>query len=593
VKRNISVLFSLVVLASMLLAACGGGAAPEAPAVEEVPAAEATEAPMATEAPAVEPEATEAPIPDVPVATFDGTSLVVPAEECNGDYIGAIQSVVATDDSTVTFTLCRPDPAFLSKIAFSPFAIYPSEWLEATAGETTRTSEGLEKPIGTGPYMVSEWARGESATFVANPEYWGEQPAAETLVMRWSSESAARLLELQSGTVDGIDNLGPEDFAVVEADPNLQVAYRPALNIFYVGITNTFAPFDDVKVRQALAMGIDRQRIVDTFYPLGSTVASHFTPCAIPNACTGEDWYEFDVEAAKALLAEAGYADGFTTKLFYRDVVRGYLPQVGNVAQDIQAQLKTNLNIDAEIVVMESGAFIEASSAGSLDGIYLLGWGADYPHVTNFLDYHFGAANPQFGEQSATYTDLLVEGAQIGIPADAEPIYVKANNAIKEFVPMIPIANGGSGTAYLADVTNPQASPLTNEQFAFSDPGGRDTFVWMQNAEPISMFCADESDGESLRACDQVMEALYGYEVNGTATEPILAESCDPNEDLTVWTCALKQGVKFHDGSDFDAKDVVATFNMGLNIDSPTHVGNSNIWSYYDYLWGLMKKPGS
>ena len=72
-----------------------------------------------------------------------------------------------------------------------------------------------------------------------------------------------------------------------------------------------------------------------------------------------------------------------------------------------------------------------------------------------------------------------------------------------------------------------------------------------------------------------------------------LATGCTANEDLTVWTCTLRQGVKFHDGSDFDANDVVATSNMGLNIEAPTHVGNSNIWSYYDYLWGLMKKPGS
>ncbi|HND47210.1 MAG TPA: ABC transporter substrate-binding protein [Anaerolineales bacterium] len=589
-KRNLFSLLSLLVLASLVLAACGSAEATTAPeATEAATEAAATEA--ATEAPAA--EATPTPIPDVSIATFDGTSLAVPAEECNGDYIGLIQSVVAVDASTVVFTLCRPDPAFLSKIAFSPFAIYPSEWLEATAGDTTRTSEGLEKPVGTGPYMVSEWARGDSVTFVANPDYWGEQPAASTLVMRWSAESAARLLELQSGTVDGIDNLGPDDFAVVEADSSLQVAKRPALNTFYIGMTNTFAPFDNQKVRQAIAMGIDRQRIVDTFYPAGSEVATHFTPCAIPNGCAGDAWYDFNVDAAKALLAEAGFADGFSTKLYYRDVVRGYLPQVGNVAQDIQAQLKENLNIDAEIVVMESGAFIEASSAGTLDGLYLLGWGADYPHITNFLDYHFGASNPQFGTQSDTYTDLLVQGAQIADPAEAEPIYAQANNAIKEYVPMIPVAHGGSGTAYRADVTNPQASPLTNEQFAFSAPGDRDTFVWMQNAEPISMFCADESDGESLRACDQVMEALYGYEINGTATEPILAESCDPSEDLTVWTCTLRQGVKFHDGSDFDANDVVATFNMGLNIDSPTHVGNSNIWSYYDYLWGLMKKPGS
>jgi ABC-type transport system substrate-binding protein len=62
---------------------------------------------------------------------------------------------------------------------------------------------------------------------------------------------------------------------------------------------------------------------------------------------------------------------------------------------------------------------------------------------------------------------------------------------------------------------------------------------------------------------------------------------------LTVWTCTLRQGVKFHDGSDFDSEDVLATFDMGLNIGSPNHKGNTNLWSYYDTLWGLMKKPGS
>jgi ABC-type transport system substrate-binding protein len=71
-----------------------------------------------------------------------------------------------------------------------------------------------------------------------------------------------------------------------------------------------------------------------------------------------------------------------------------------------------------------------------------------------------------------------------------------------------------------------------------------------------------------------------------------LAESCTPNDDLTVWTCVLRQGVTFSDGSAFDAADVVATFNMGLNIASPTHVGNTGTFFYYDYLWGLMKKPG-
>ncbi|HET7011210.1 MAG TPA: ABC transporter substrate-binding protein [Anaerolineales bacterium] len=516
--------------------------------------------------------------------------MILDAGNC--DYGGLMRSVEAVDQFTVRFTLCAFDPGFLSKMGFSVFGIYPREWLEYATKAETPAEVRLRAPVGTGPYVVSEWTAGESLTFKRFDDYWGEPAKTETLVFRWSSESAARVLELQAGTVAGIDNPGPDDFEVIEADANLQLVERPALNTFYIAMTNTFEPFDDVKVRQAVAMGIDRQRIVDTFYPRGSEVATHFTPCAIPNGCTGDAWYDFDPAAAKALLAEAGLADGFSTRLYYRDVVRGYLPEVPRVAEEIQAQLLQNLNIDAEIVVMESGAFIEESGAGRLDGLYLLGWGADYPHVTNFLDFHFGEANPQFGTPHPEIYETLVEAAAIVDPAEAEPLYAEANNAIKELVPMVPVAHGGSAAAYRADFDTPQASPLTEERFAFSAPGEGDTLVWMQNAEPISLFCADETDGESLRGCTQIVEGLYSYVVNDTALEPALATECTASEDLTVWTCALRQGVKFHDGTSFDANDVVATFTMGLDASSPLHNGNTNAWEYYAYLWtSLMNVP--
>lgn len=549
-----------------------------------------TATPSQSEAhPALTEEVTKEPPRETatPLPPFSAKSLT--ASNC--DYGGFVKSIEATDRYTVTFNLCKPDSAFLSRIALDNFAIYPEEWIEATANNGTRSTGGLEHPIGTGPYKVSEWIRGDQLTFSVNSDYWGSPPKAETLIFRWAGESSQRLLELQSGSVDGLDNVNQDDFGSVSNDPNLSLLIRPSLNVSFIGITNTFAPFDNQLVRQALAMGIDRQRIVNNFYPLGTELAMHFVPCYIPNGCVGDAWYDFDPEEARALLAEAGYPDGFTTKIYYRDVVRSYLPQPGDVAQDIQTQLRGNLNIETEIVRMESGDFIQELVNGQIDGLYLYGWSADYPHPTSFMDYTFDEATTMFGTQSSTYSEALTTAAQIADPAQAEPLYTEANNAIREYVPMIPVAHTGSNMSYQADVANQPASALGTESFSEADPNNRDTFVWMQISEPISLFCADESDLESLRACAQIMESLYSYDINGTEATPALAEQCDPNGDSTIWVCTLRQGVTFHDGTTFDANDVVATFTMGLDASSPLHAGNTNVWSYYDFIWGLINKP--
>jgi ABC-type transport system substrate-binding protein len=594
-KNRMLLVMGLLLIAAMVMTACTATSGDVQEAIEQVAPtlqAAATELAPTVEAvveevaPTVEAAATELAGGEEPTeeaAKEPASDLMVYSAECDAEgYTGLMKEIAALDPLTVQFSLCAPDPAFLSKVAFSPFAIQPSEYLESTGG----SGELLERPIGTGPYMIQEWKRGEEIIYTKNPDYWGEPAFADTLVFRWQTESAARLLELQSGTVDGIDNPGPDDFETIANDPNLQLLERPALNVFYVGMTNTHAPYDNVLVRQAIAMGIDRQRIVDNFYPPGSTVASHFTPCAIPGGCEGDDWYEFDAEAARALLAEAGFPDGFETTITYRDVVRGYLPDPNIVAQDLQAQLAENLGITAEIVVMESGAFIEASNAGDLTGLHLLGWGADYPDATNFLDQHFGAgAAPQFGTKFDDLTAILAQAAMLSSAEERAPLYAEANNLIREYVPMVPIANGGNGVAYQATVQNPHVSPLTSEIFARMD-SGKDTFVWMQNAEPISLFCADETDGESLRACEQVTEGLMAYVIGGTDVEPALATSCDANEDLTVWTCNLREGVTFHDGSTLDANDVVMTYAIQWDAAHPLHVGNTGAFTYWSGLWG-------
>ncbi len=558
-KKLFYILIALLMVGSLVLSACAPAAAP----------------------PEEEMEAEE-PMEEEEAMAFEADSFS--ADSC--DYGGKVLSVSALDEFTVEFALCKSDPAFLAKMAFNVFAIQPKEWIAETGGG----GEILERPIGTGAYKLEAWNRGDSIVYSRFDDYWGEPAFAETLVFRWSTESAARLLELQSGTVDYITNITEEDIAVVEADPNLEVVGLPAPNILYIAMTNTFAPFDQLDVRKAIALGIDRQRIVDNFYPSGSEVASHFTPCGIPGGCEGEAWYDFDLEAAQAMLADAGFPDGFETAIYYRDVYRDYLPRPGDVAVELQTQLKDNLNITAEVIVMESGEFIDESTNGRLDGFYLLGWTGDYPHPTNFLDFHFSKYNPQYGDPFPAIYEPLEAASQIAVVEETLPFYAEANNAIKANVPMVPVVHSKAAYAsgsYLDDVNNP---PFGAPILRLIDPG-KDTLVFMQNAEPISLYCADETDGESLSACQQVLEGLYRYNTEGAA-EPALAKECVANDDLTVWTCSLREGVLFHDGSKFDANDVVASFGAGIDASNPYHVGNTGAWEYYSYLWsGLMNVP--
>ncbi len=579
-SKSLFAMIALLIVASMVLAACGGGAATEEPAAP---------APEPTEAPAEEP--TEAPAPtEEPMMEFEGKSVVAP--DC--DYGGKIESIVAVDAYTVEFTMCKPDPAFPAKAAFTPFGIYPEEWLDANANEANQETL-LSAPVGTGPWVLESWNRGESITFTRNENFWGEQPPFDTLVFRWATEGAQRLLELQSGTVDYITNLSPDDYETVQNDPNLTFIPSANPNTLYLGMVNVVDPlgartdsiFADLNVRKAIAMGIDRQRIVDNFFPEGSEVASHFTPCSIPNGCQGESWYDFDPEAARALLADAGYPDGFETAIYYRDVFRGYLPEPGLVAVEFQTQLRENLGIEAEVIVMESGEFIDESTNGRLDGLYLLGWGADYPHVTNFLDFHFGEANPQFGDPHPEIYEVLVEASQIADEETAAPLYEQANNAIKELIPMVPIAHGAQAAASLATVENAHFRPFGAPYFHEMNPG-KDTLVFMQNAEPISLFCQDETDGESLAPCQQVVDTLLEYETNSGEVRPALATECTANEDATVWTCALREGVTFHDGSTFDANDVVASWGAGIDASNPNHIGNTGAFEYYSYLFDSL-----
>ena len=141
------------------------------------------------------------------------------APDCATPYTGLLKEIAALNSLTVRFTLCRPEPAFLAKAAFAAFAIQPREYIQETGG----TGDLLDKPIGTGPYMLDTWKRGDSITFKRFADYWGKKAIAKTLVFRWNAKADQRVLQLQSGMVDGIDAPDPLDRGMIQRDPRLQL----------------------------------------------------------------------------------------------------------------------------------------------------------------------------------------------------------------------------------------------------------------------------------------------------------------------------------------------------------------------------------
>lgn len=492
-------------------------------------------------------------------------------------YGGELAQIKAVDRLTVAFSLCYPDAAFLSKIALPNNAIQDSAWL-ARYGPNQRLRVMAN---GTGPYMVSKGIplTGEQITLGRFDDYWGQKAKAATLLVQWNADPAARIRALRGGTVDGIDEPSPEAMVTIQGDPTLQLQVGEELSTLYIGMSNTYQPFDSRKVRQALAMGIDRQRMVDEVLPPGTARADYFTPCSIQFGCAGDRWYAHDIAAAQALLVKPGFPGTLTTHIYYPDAPACGLPHPGLVAQQLQAQLNDDLGIVADLQPLAVATFIQNLSAGLLDGLFVMEWCPDAADASSFLDAPFAPASPQFGMVDPSISNPLLAAERTADPKARQAAYAEANKAIRDIVPMIPIAHGNAATAWKADVAGALSSPLNAEQFAAMDPGGRDQLVWMQSASPSSFYCADATDGDSARVCQSVFEGMYGFKPGTAQVIPALAASCTANHGLTLWTCHLRDGVKFHDGSSLDAADVLDSFAAQWDSGHPMHAGRTGAFA--------------
>lgn len=258
-----------------------------------------------------------------------------------------VTSIEAPDDATLIITLGKPDSSFLAKIMGSSFSIVPQEEVEANG-------DLMNVMIGTGPFKFVEYIPNSSLVVEKNENYWEEGlPYLDRIEFQIVPDNTARTTALTSGTVDFIEYAPAQDLSIFEADDSVMVVGDQNTNIRFAAINTQVEPFTDPKVRQAIAMVVDRAPIIDASM-FGAAQATNILFPATFWAGYESEIPAPDIEGAKALLAEAGYPDGFKTELHSWS----QYAFLSNAAVVLQEQLK-QIGVESELRFEENATYLE------------------------------------------------------------------------------------------------------------------------------------------------------------------------------------------------------------------------------------------
>lgn len=279
------------------------------------------------------------------------------------------------------------------------------------------------RPVGTGPWQLEEYMPQQRATFVPNPTYWGERPTLERVVFEVIPDAQARIAALLSNEVDlvggeYVGGISLESLPVLQRNPNVQVFTEPGTTGYFLQMDTRKAPFDDVRVRQAMNHAIDRATISERLFGGLAEPAQGVFPESVPYAASsGSALYRYDPEQARTLLAEAGWtpnADGILTKdgeamELTLVVDAAMFPQAGSLAQVLQAQLK-EVGIALTPRLLDYSGWLDAYYQQSYDLLMNITWGAPYdPHSS--LSGVFSSASSSTIAYSDPELDQLIATA--------------------------------------------------------------------------------------------------------------------------------------------------------------------------------------
>ncbi|HDD25289.1 MAG TPA: ABC transporter substrate-binding protein [Chloroflexi bacterium] len=416
------------------------------------------------------------------------------------DDDSVIKSVEKVDDYTVKFVLNAPLAPFLANLAMDMFAISSPAAIEKYGEDYGTPAAGC---VGTGPFKFKEWAEGDHITVVANDDYWGGRPTIDEIVWRVIPDDSARFLALKSGDIHALEQAVAEDIAAAEADPDLYVLARPALNTGYLAFNYRIKEFQDINVRKAVAYAIDRHGLVENFYGKYGEVATNFLPPLVWGHNDAiEDW-PYDPEQAKQFLADAGFPDGLSEvtiaedvldaegnvvynagdkiplTLYYMPVTRFYYPSPKEIGEAMAADLaKAGINAKLELAG-DWPTYLGLRRNGLLMGLYMLGWGGDNGTLANFHNYLFGGLSSadevkEPGPREGFYANqevasLLYEAAINPNQAEREEIYKKVEQLLHDDVARLWIAHNNTPLLFSKKVSGYVPQPV-----------GADYYEWVK-----------------------------------------------------------------------------------------------------------------
>jgi len=356
----------------------------------------------------------------------------------------SLAGLATPDDSTVVFTLTRPDATFLHIMAINFAFVVPKEEVEKYGADFGH------HPVGAGAFKFVEWQVGQKLVLERNKDYHIQGvPYLDKITFEFGQDPTVALLRLKKGEVDLLgDGIPPAQFLQVTSDPANKDLWAAGaqMNTDYITMNVKVKPFDNLKVRQAVNMAINKDRIIQIINGRAK-VANQVLPPSLPGYDTAHQGYPYDPAKAKALLAEAGFPDGFSTTLYSTDID----PQP-RIAQAIQQDL-AGIGIKADIKSLAGAAVIEAGGTeGQAPMIWSGGmaWIADFPDPSDFYTVILGCAgavkggwnwpwycNPDL-DKAADKADSMVAANQMAARADA---WKEIFNAVMKDAPWVTVMN--------------------------------------------------------------------------------------------------------------------------------------------------------